>query len=315
MIQAHIQEAQAILEALGMPRAQANERSALCLLALLDLRPDTPWSQATAPLVGITPIMDWMRDRYGKVYAPNSRETVRRQTMHQFRDAGLALYNPDNPARPVNSPAVVYQIGPEALALLRQYGMPTWPQALAGYIAQCGTLAHTYAKERDMAKVPVEVPGGRVFELSPGAHSELIKAVIEEFGPRFVPRARLIYVGDTGQKVGVFDEAALAVLGVEVDKHGKMPDVVLHDPRRNWLILVEAASSHGPVDSKRHAELATLFAQATPGLVYVSAFPDRATMRKYLADIAWETEVWAADAPTHLIHFNGVRFLGPYGKA
>ena len=110
----------------------------------------------------------------------------------------------------------------------------------------------------------------------------------------------------------MFDRDALRALGVEVDKHGKMPDVVLYDRKRNWLFLAEAATSHGPVDGKRHGELSELFKNATAGLVFVSAFPDRATMRKYLADIAWETEVWVADAPTHLMHFNGDRFLGPY---
>lgn len=312
MSQTRINEAMGVLHSLGMPRAQINDRSALCLLALLDLRPDMAWSDGSSPLVGITPIMDWMRQHYGKDYAPNTRETIRRQSMHQFRDAGLALYNPDDASRAVNSPAAVYQISPEALALLRLFGSPAWNDALAAYIDKCGTLAKHYARARNMAKVPVTLPGGDVLELSPGAHSELIRAIIEEFGPRFVPGAQLIYAGDTGQKVGVFDADALAQLGVTVDKHGKMPDVVLYDHARHWLILAEAVTTHGPVDAKRHGELSELFANAHPGLVYVSAFPDRPTMRKYLADIAWETEVWVADAPSHLIHFNGERFLGPY---
>jgi hypothetical protein len=46
--------------------------------------------------------------------------------------------------------------------------------------------------------------------------------------------------------------------------------------------------------------------------VYVSAFPDGKTFGRYRRAIAWESEVWIADAPTHMIHFNGNRFLGPY---
>lgn len=91
-----------------------------------------------------------------------------------------------------------------------------------------------------------------------------------------------------------------------------MPDVVLHFTAKNWLLLVEFVTSHSPVDGKRHAELAKLFAGSPAGLVYVTAFPNRAIMSRYLGEIAWETEVWVADAPSHLIHFNGVRFLGPY---
>jgi hypothetical protein len=160
--------------------------------------------------------------------------------------------------------------------------------------------------------VPVEIAPGREIKLSPGEHSELIRAVIEDFAPRFAPGAVPIYAGDTGEKWGYFDPVLLATLGVKVDAHGKMPDVVLHHPARNWLLLVESVTSHGPVDGKRHAELAKLFAGAKAGLVYVTAFPNRVVMGRYLGEIAWETEVWVADAPSHLIHFDGERFLGPY---
>lgn len=104
----HIIEATAILVSLGLPCAQQNERSALCLLALLNLTPDKPWSMAEAPLIGITPIMNWAREHYQREYAPNTRETFRRQTIHQFMAAGIALYNPDEQDRPVNSPKTVY---------------------------------------------------------------------------------------------------------------------------------------------------------------------------------------------------------------
>lgn len=146
----------------------------------------------------------------------------------------------------------------------------------------------------------------------PGEHSQLIKAIVEDFAARFAPGSALVYVGDTGDKWGYFDTELLARLGVTVDNHGKMPDVVLYFTEKNWLLLVESVTSHGPVDSKRHEELAKLFAGSKAGLVYVSAFPTRRVMNKYLEAISWESEVWCADSPTHLIHFNGVRFLGPY---
>jgi hypothetical protein len=126
------------------------------------------------------------------------------------------------------------------------------------------------------------------------------------------PAGKPIYIGDTDTKWAYFDDKTLATLGVEVDAHGKMPDVVIHYVERNWLVLIEAVTSHGPVDGKRHDELRRLFRDSTAGLVFVTAFLDRAAMVKYLGDIAWETEVWVADAASHLIHFNGERFLGPY---
>lgn len=232
--------------------------------------------------------------------------------MHQFCDAGVALYNPDQPDRPVNSPNAVYQIEPSALTLLRSYGTPEWHDKLTAYLAKRETLIARYAKEREHNRIPVEIAPGKRITLSPGDHSELIAAIIEEFAPRFAPGSQLIYAGDTGEKMGYFDAPLLASLGVDVDFHGKMPDVVLHFVKENWLILVEAVTSHGPVDGKRRDELAKLFAGSGPGLVYVTTFPTRAIMGRYLGEIAWETEVWVAEAPSHLIHFNGIRFLGPY---
>lgn len=308
----YIKAAHQIIIALGLPSAQQNERSALSLLALLNLTQGKAWADAENPLVGITPIMDWARKHYGKKYAANTRETVRRQTMHQFCDAGIALYNPDKPDRPVNSPKAVYQIEPAALVLLRTFGTPAWHDSLTAYLAERETLVARYAKEREQNRIPVEIAPGKGITLSPGEHSELIRAIIEDFAPRFAPGSVLVYTGDTGEKWGYFDAPLLGGLGVDVDSHGKMPDVVLHYTARNWLLLVESVTSHGPVDGKRHAELAALFAGSTAGLVYVTAFPNRAVMGKYLGDIAWETEVWVADAPSHLIHFNGERFLGPY---
>ena len=309
----NIDNALKILVQLGLPRAQQNERSALCLLALLDLSPRKKWEQSGNPLIGITPIMEWAQKHYGTGYAPNTRETFRRQTMHQFVAAGIALYNPDNPARPTTSPDTVYQIAPEALALLITFGSKTWAKNLADWLATRQTLSQRYARARNLERVPVQVSPDKKIELSPGAHNKLIKAIIEEFAPRFAPRSALIYAGDTSKKWGYFDEALLNSLGVRsIDSHGKMPDVVLHYPERNWLLLVESVTSHGPVDGKRHDELAKLFKKAKPGLVFVTAFPNKSTYKKYAADIAWETEVWIADAPEHMIHFNGSRFLGPY---
>tara|TARA_R110000787_G_scaffold209044_1_gene319100 strand:+ start:1404 stop:3929 length:2526 start_codon:yes stop_codon:yes gene_type:complete len=313
-VQKKIEEALEIVKALGMPKGQHNERSALTLLAILNLKPEGTWQDIERPLIGITPIMDYCRDFFGKEYAPNTRETFRRQTMHQFVDAGIALYNPDDPTRPVNSPKACYQISNEAFDVIVTYGTENWQSYLEEFLNQKETLAQRYAKERDMQMIPVEVADGQEITLTPGAHSHLIKDIIEEFAPRYAPGSEVIYVGDTGSKKGYFQKERLAEMGVVVDDHGKMPDVVLYFPEKNWLLLVESVTSHGPVDSKRYEELSFLFKSSKLGLVYVTAFPDRSTMGKYLSDISWETEVWVAEAPTHMIHFNGDRFLGPYEK-
>lgn len=301
-----------ILAALGMPRAQQNERSALTLLALLNLHPNSNWQEIERPMIGVTPIMDWSRNVYGKEYAPNTRETFRRQTLHQFVDGGLCLYNPDKLDRAVNSPKACYQITIEIYDLLVTYKTNKWKSALRNWLKDQKTLSAQYAMERKIHMIPLVLDDGIEIKLSPGDHSQLIHAIINEFGPRFAPGSEVIYIGDTGCKEVFFRKERLAELGVHVNRKGKLPDVVLYWPEKNWLLLIESTTSHGPVDSKRHKELSNLFAKAAPNLVYVTAFPNRKVMTKYLSDISWETEVWTADAPTHMIHFNGDKFLGPH---
>jgi type II restriction enzyme len=307
-----IREASRVLTALQMDSERSNERSALTLLALLRLSPGDTWADASNPMLGTRAIMDWIRDEYGRSYAPNTRETIRRFTLHQFADALLVEQNPDQPDRPVNSPKWNYQVTPEALSVVQQYGTANFDQALAEYLAKVPGLKAQYAAAREMNLIPVALPSGKPFTLSPGGQNVLLKQMVEEFCPRFTPDAEVLYVGDADSKWALFEEGRLAQLGVTVDQHGKMPDLIVYMADKDWLVLLEAASTHGPVDAKRHGELASLFDGANPGLVYVSCFPDRKEMRKYLQQIAWETEVWCASDPSHLIHFNGERFLGPY---
>ena len=307
-----IKEALSILNNLGVPGQQQNERSALTLLSLLGLKPASKWEDAADPLMGITPMMEFFEQHYGKKYAPNTRETVRRQTVHQFIQAALVVPNPDKPSRPTNSPKAVYQIEPSVLKLIRSFGTSEWKRNLQKYLRSVDTLKKLYAREREMRRIPVRLANGQEIRLSPGGQNVLVKKIIDEFCPLFTPDGYVVYVGDTQAKWAYFDSDALALLNVRVDEHGKMPDVVVHHAERNWLVLIEAVTSHGPVNPKRREELKTLFAGANAGLVFVTAFLDRKAMVKYLNDISWETEVWIAESPTHLIHFNGERFLGPY---
>ena len=313
-VKRRVQAAEGILRALAAPKGQRNERSALTLLGLLDLAPTTPWLAARAPLRGVTQLMDWMAANYGKRYAPNTREAIRRFTLHQFIEMGLVVPNPDDPGRPTNSPNNVYQIEPSALELLQCFDTDRWDGNLAKYLESMEGRSRLRETARRMQSVPVTLPDGKTLELTPGGQNVLVKEIVERFAPRFTPGGYVVYLGDTGKKHLLYDNDYLNSLGVEIEAHGKMPDVVIHYVERNWLILIEAVTSHGPVNILRHNQLKDLFAGSTAGLVFVTTFLDRAAMREYLSEIAWETEVWVADAPEHLIHFNGERFLGPYNK-
>lgn len=313
--QERIEEALDVLRQLGMPNEQLNDRTAICLLALLDLPRTKNWDNASNPMLGIRAILDFAREKLGHNYAENTRESVRKYSVKQLVAAGILLHNPDKPDRAVNSSDNCYQVESGALALLQKFGTRGWKAALPAYLETRQTLADQFAQHRDMQRIPVAINSKMKINLSAGKHSDLIRAIIEEFIPRFAPGGELVYVGDTGTKWGYFDEQLLHTVGVNVGNHGKMPDVAIYFREKNWLILVEAVASSGPVDGIRQAELSELFKTSKAGLVFVTAFPDRGeTMRKFLSVVAWETEVWCSSDPTHLIHFNGIRFLGPYAK-
>lgn len=312
LINKKLEEAIEILKKFGMPSEQQNERTAYCLLSLLNVTPEKAWKNAENPLVGITPMMTFAKEYYNKIYAPNSRETFRRFSTHQLVQAGIVLYNPDKPNRPVNSPKAVYQISPAALKVIKTFGTSDFEPLLSDFIQNQSTLAAQYAHEREMNMVSVKIKKNHMIQISPGKHSELIRDIIEQLAPRFLPNSTLIYVGDTGEKWGYYDQELAGNLLFNVQEHGKMPDVILYVEDKKWLVLIEAVTSHGPVDSKRYIELEELFSNVNVDKVYISAFPDKKTFMHYVQDIAWETEAWIADNPTHMIHFNGDKFLGPH---
>ena len=307
-----VEEAQDILKALGLPTRQQNEIAALTLLALCGVAPHDNWSEATRQGLTITKgIMAFIAREYGRTYAPNTRETFRREALHQFVQARVADYNPYEPDLPTNSPRAHYALTEAALAAVRAYGTEHWNSAVNHFITQQGSLLITYQKKRSEHLVPVHLSEEMKLELSPGKHNEVEAAIIEEFAPRFAPGARLLYLGDTAKKNLFMDTEHLTSLGIPINEHDKLPDVILHDTERNWLFLIEAVTAHGPMTPKRIIELQAMLINCEMGLIFVSAFPDLAEFRKHLREIAWETEVWITEIPDHLIHFNGDRFLGP----
>lgn len=316
-----IEEAAAILKALGLPRQQQNERAALTLLALAQLTESKPWkaaAQVSMSVVGnkkalgkYPGIMHYIATHWHKEYAENSRESFRRFTLHQFVQAGLCEHNPESPELPVNSANNHYRLGNEALNVIRAYGTAKWTKALRDFHSVKGSLADLYAGRRNLKKTPLSLPDGTALLFSPGKHNQLQVAIIQDFASRFAQGAQLLYIGDTADKNLYSDATALAQLGIPIGLHSKLPDVVLYDPSKKWLFLIEAVTTHGPISGKRKMELENLLTDCKIGPVYVTAFLDEQTFRKYASVIAWDTEVWLANNPDHMIHFNGDRFMGP----
>jgi len=305
-----ITQAQKILKDLGLPPRQCNEISAITFLGLANIGKSDPWASATAQRLRIHDILVFAQTKLRKKYAENTRETIRRQVIHQFEQARIVDRNPDDPSLPTNSPRTHYALTNEVVALVRSYGTKSWPTKAKEFRANRTTLIEMYAKKRKRHLIPAKLPSGEILHLSPGKHNKLQVAIVEEFAPRFAPDSVVVYVGDTAHKMLYLDRETLRSLGFQVDKHEKLPDVVLFQPNSTRLFLVEAVTSHGPISPKRHLELSRMVGdiQATP--IFVSAFPDFKEFKNHLTQIAWETEVWISEIPDHLIHFNGDKFLG-----
>lgn len=225
----------------------------------------------------------------------------------------VIVRNIDDLSRATNSGKTNYSITPEALNTICHYGEEQYGVLLEGFLEMHGSLAAKYAKKRDMHRIPIVI-GNQELSLSSGGHNELQKDIIEEFASRFAHGAKLLYLGDTADKYIYVDVEILEAIGIPISEDDKLqlPDVVLYDSEKNWIYLVEAVTTHGPIDQKRIHDLETMFNRCPAEKIYVTAFPDRKTFRKYVADVAWETEVWISEEPDHMIHFNGDKFMGPY---
>lgn len=306
-----IEEAKDLLNLAGLPPAQRNELAALTLLALADLVEESPWKNARRHTIRIHDMIMFIEQNYRKRYAENTRETFRRQVLHQFEQARIVDRNPDDPMLPTNSPRTHYALSEAFLPVVQNYGTKSGERHLKRFIGEQGTLLEAYQQRRIQNMVALKDSTGREYRLSPGKHNQLQVAVVEQFAPRFAHGAKLLYLGDTANKSLLMDTDELTRLGFPVDKHNKLPDVVLYLPKKRWLYLIEVVTSHGPVSPKRLQELEKILSKSAAERIYVSAFPDFKEYLRHARNIAWETEVWLAEAPDHMIHCNGEKFLGP----
>ncbi|WP_053958222.1 BsuBI/PstI family type II restriction endonuclease [Sulfobacillus thermosulfidooxidans] len=306
-----IQEAIDILSVLGLPRRQQNDRSALVLLALLNVKQNSSWADAERRLLRIHDMLVFASNNYQRHYAENSRETFRRQTIHQFEQAALVERNPDDPTRPTNSGNTMYAITFEALEVIKSYNTAEWADKVESFLEQNSALSEKYAMRRQVHRVPVHLSNEVVLSLSPGKHNLLQKAIVEDFGAIFAHGATILYLGDTEKKILHMEKGMLSTIGIEEFNHDKLPDVVMYDEDRNWLYLIEAVTSHGPVSPKRYSELEKVLSGCNASRIYISAFLDMAELRRHIGNIAWETEIWVAEFPEHMMHMNGDKFFGP----
>lgn len=301
-----IDEAKKLLIELNVPQKQQSDLCCYTILAMLNITEEDNWSGATNEWVRIHDIIAFIKDNYDITYAENSRETFRKQAIHHFRSAAFIEDN----GKATNSPNYRYRITNEMLNLIKSFGSDIWENNRFIFFENHETLINLYSSKKEMTKMPVKINGDD-FTFSVGKHNELQKSIIEDFAPRFAPDSECLYVGDTIEKDLVKNEQRLRELGFKITLHDKMPDVVLYVEEKNWIYFIEAVTSVGPMDPKRIKEIEDMTHRVSAGKIFVTAFIDFKTFKKFSDTLAWETEVWIADMPEHMIHLNGDRFLGP----
>ena len=319
-----LEQALNIVRLVGIPvrgmTKRRQERVAKALLAVAGVNPDMEWGGATShfdgtakPLTTREIIRVW-NAHYGENIADSSYDDVRRKDLVFLVEAGLVARSAADPVADVNDGTRGYSIPLEALALLRSYDAPDWEDSLLRFRSAAGVLKDRLSKSRESKMVPVTLPDGSRYRLSPGPHNEIQRAVIEEFLPRFSRGAEVLYIGDTAKKILHMDADRMREVGIGEMERGMLPDIVAYEAERGWLFLIEAVHSSNPISEMRHLALRRLTQNATAGCLFVSAFADAAAFGRFSKQIGWETEVWIASDPEHMIHFDGGRFLAPYNN-
>ena len=310
-----INEALDILECVGIPLTgktrRSLERMAMCFLAVADVTTD--WQQARDETnLRSRDIIQFINEHFEEEISPGSYDDIRRKDLALPLLAGIIINTGIGKGSATNDPTRSYTLHPDFHKLVLTYKTKKWKGQLATFCKKKARLEDILDRKRNISIIPVVLPGGRRLDLSLGQHNVLQKSVVQEFLTRFGDGCEVLYIGDTANKSLHLEKERLQELGFFELSHDKLPDIVAYSKAKNWLFLIEVVHSTGIMSSTRVAVLKQLLKDCKADLIFVTAFSTRTDFKKWILDIAWETEVWIADNPDHLIHFNGHKFLGAY---
>lgn len=309
------EEAVTILASVGIPLSDKTERSlermAMAFLAVAGVTKH--WKEASDKrFLKTREVINFINQNFDENISSGSYDDIRRKDLKFLVVAGLVLNSSDKPDAATNDPTRGYSLSSDFKNLLHTFNTKEWQHNLSQFVENRESLDEILQRKRNINKVPIQLPNGKSLELSLGKHNDLQKAIIEEFLPRYGQGCEVLYVGDTANKRLYIEEDRLKSINFFELSHDELPDIIAYDKKRNWLYLIEAVHSSGSISEIRMLELKRLTKDCSADIIYVTAFLTKSEFRKWVTDIAWETEVWIAENPDHLIHFNGDKFLGPY---
>ncbi|MCF8451723.1 MAG: hypothetical protein K9G42_00895 [Pedobacter sp.] len=313
-----INEALDILKDVGIPfegkSSRSLERMAMAFLAVAGVTSD--WRDAKSSEdnrhLKTREIISYINSCFFEEISPGSYDDIRRKDIKLLVVADLIINSSDKPGRATNDPTRGNALDPDFKKLIVKYNTPEWESSLTGFNSNREKLSDILARKRDIDRIPVTLPGGKPIQLSLGQHNVLQKEIVEQFLPRYGQDCEVLYIGDTSFKSLHMEKEELKKLNFFELSHDELPDIIAYSKNKSWLYLIEAVHSSGPMSEIRVLELRKLLKDCPAELIFVTTFLTRDIFRKYVSQIAWETEVWIADNPDHMIHFNGHKFLGPF---
>ncbi|MBI1759869.1 MAG: restriction endonuclease [Acidobacteria bacterium] len=313
-----LNQAVTILNAVGIPIAGLTprrlEKMAMSFLAVAAVTESWQSAQGldNGRALKSRDIIEFINQHFGENISSGSYDDIRRKDLKLLVLADLVINSGLNPEAATNNPTRGYSLDIGFKRLIRTFGHAEWTSELAAFRVNRSLLAETLARKRNIPKLPVGLPDGTSLELSPGSHNELQKQIIEEFLPRFGKGCEVLYLGDTTNKILYLNKQELERLKFFRLSHEELPDIIAYNRDLHWLYLIEAVHSNGPMSETRVLELKKAAQSCLAKLVFVTAFLTKKEFRKWVVEIAWETEVWVAETPDHLIHFDGDKYLSPY---
>lgn len=301
-----LSEAKDILKQLGVPEKRINDLYAGTFLALADIKPEDDWANAKKKNCRILNIMLFFWSEYGIEYDFQTKDFLRNTCLEYLEEVNFV----EDSARQNSNGRFQYKLKNEFLNLIRKYGSSAWKKEVKKYLLERDALLEKNKKEL-LARLTTVVINGEEYRFSKGENANVRKAVLEYFVPIFARDSVCVYLSDKKGTALYKDDELLQQLGFNLAETDKLPDIILYKKDSNWLYLIEDAVHSEPISFWRMNDLKNMTSAIEAGKIYVTACEDINTYKKFAKDFAWDTEVWLADMPGHMIHFNGDRFMGP----
>lgn len=254
-------------------------------------------------------IIEFENKYYSENISSGSYDDIRRKDLILLVSAGIVFNSCMLEEKATNNPTRGYGLNPLFASLIKAYKKPNWEVELNKFLLENKSLKEEMEHRRNLQKIPVLLPSGENIELSFGEHNVLQKEIVENFLTKFGFNSQVLYIGDTTNKFLYKDDKKLLELKCFNLKHEELPDVIAYSNDKNLLFLCEAVHSAGPMSEIRVRKLKEQLNKCTAEIIFITAFLTKKDFKKWILDIAWETEVWIAETPEHMVHFNGYKFL------